>query len=133
MSTYLLDTCAISDFFLGVGSTKEKLIASTPASIAISSVSVMEVLYGLHLNPAARKKLSQPFSDLCSTVRILDFDNQVAETAAEIRAKLKKNGTPVGSFDLLIGATAITHKCVLVTSNVREFRNIDELVLENWR
>ena len=34
---------------------------------------------------------------------------------------------------LLIGATALHHKMTLVTSNVKHFERMDELVIENWK
>lgn len=35
-------------------------------------------------------------------------------------------------FDLLIGATAIENKLILVTDNVNDFVNIEGIKIENW-
>lgn len=133
MIKYLLDTCTISDYFSGTGATRERLIAHSPVHIAISAITIMEVLYGLQLNHAVKRKLSEPFSSLCATVNIVPFDGAAAATASRIRALMKSRGTPIGSFDLLIAASALAHNCILVTSNVKEFSRIEELEIENWR
>jgi len=59
-----------------------------------------------------------------------------SETAAihygQIRAILRKAGTPTGNMDLLIGAHARAEGAVLVTNNQREFRRVEGLTLEDW-
>jgi predicted nucleic acid-binding protein len=52
---------------------------------------------------------------------------------AKIRADLKQSGTPIGAYDLLIAATAITHNLKLITANPQEFERIQGLFWENWR
>lgn len=133
MSTYLLDTCTISDFFSGTGKVQERLQAVSPAQISISTITVMEVLYGFALNASAKRRFSKAFHSLTSTVRVIPFDREAADEAASIRAHLKVRGTPIGPWDLLIGATAAAHDCILVTSNTREFERISTLSVEDWR
>jgi tRNA(fMet)-specific endonuclease VapC len=48
---YLLDTCVISDFIKGESGTTLRLRQTPPIDIAISAVTVMELRYGLALNP----------------------------------------------------------------------------------
>ena len=40
--------------------------------------------------------------------------------------------TPMDDFDLLIGAAAVQQDLILVTDNVRHFKNIQGLTIENW-
>ena len=35
-------------------------------------------------------------------------------------------------FDLMIGVTALVNELVLVTDNIKDFRYIKDLKLENW-
>ena len=35
-------------------------------------------------------------------------------------------------FDLLIGVTAIENQLILVTDNVKDFKRLDGIVMENW-
>jgi predicted nucleic acid-binding protein len=49
-----------------------------------------------------------------------------------LRSELEKRGSPIGAYDLLIAAHAIALRLILVTNNVREFRRVSGLRLENW-
>ncbi|MBP5377247.1 MAG: PIN domain-containing protein [Bacteroidaceae bacterium] len=51
----------------------------------------------------------------------------------EIRHSLEHTGLRIDQFDLLIGATAIHHNLILVTSNTKHFDRINELKLEDWK
>ncbi|MGH9548334.1 MAG: PIN domain-containing protein [Terriglobales bacterium] len=133
MTLYLLDTCTVSDFFRGIGDSGKRLKVISPTQVGLSAITQMEVLYGFALNPAAKRRFEDAFLNMCAVTRIFPFDEECAEAAANIRAELKTAGKPIGSWDLLIGATALVQGCVLVTSNLLEFERIDGLKLENWR
>lgn len=44
---YLLDTCVISDFIKAEPGTQARLKQTSPADIAVSSITIMELDYGL--------------------------------------------------------------------------------------
>ncbi|GHU79148.1 tRNA(fMet)-specific endonuclease VapC [Bacteroidia bacterium] len=49
------------------------------------------------------------------------------------KVRLRRSGKPVNDeFDLLIGATAIKNKLILVTDNVKDFERLDGIKIENW-
>jgi len=130
---YLLDTCVISDFVKGNESVLIKIKQTPPDELAISTVTVMEIEYGLKLNPARAKKIQSVIEALLSSIHILPYSQQHAATTAEIRAGLKKQGTPIGPYDVMISATALYQNLIMVTSNNKEFQRITGLVLEDWR
>lgn len=51
---------------------------------------------------------------------------------AHLRRDLERQGTPIGSMDLMIAAHALAENAVLVTNNLREFGRVPDLQLENW-
>lgn len=52
---------------------------------------------------------------------------------AELKVKLRKKGTPMhDEFDLIIGVTAIVNKLTFVTDNIKDFRHLEDLKIENW-
>jgi tRNA(fMet)-specific endonuclease VapC len=57
---------------------------------------------------------------------------ETGEAAARIRLTLEKSGKLVGPMDLLIAATALEQGAVLVTHNVKEFRRVRGLRVEDW-
>ncbi len=133
MIRYLLDTCVISDFIKGEPETTAKLKKTAPADIAISSITVMELRYGLVINPQRAQKIEPTISSFLSSVTTLPFNTAEAEQAAQIRAALKSQGQPIGAYDALIAATALQHNLIMITTNQREFERVPGLQIENWR
>jgi tRNA(fMet)-specific endonuclease VapC len=130
---YLLDTCVISDFIKGEAGTTASLKQTPPVEIAISAVTVMELHYGLALNPQRAPKIEPAIASILSSVTILPFGTVETEQTAQIRAVLKSHGQPIGAYDVLIAATALQHNLIMVTANQREFDRISGLQTENWR
>ena len=53
--------------------------------------------------------------------------------AAKEKIRLRLSGTPADdNFDLLIACTAIANNLVMVTENTKDFKNFDNIKLENW-
>jgi tRNA(fMet)-specific endonuclease VapC len=130
---YLLDTCTVSDFIKGDKNTLTKLKSISPSKLYISSLTVMELYYGLNLNLSIKQKIEPIIIDFINSVHVLPYNREDALTSANIRSSLKIIGTPIGAYDLLIAATCINNNLTLVTSNVKEFTRINELLIENWR
>ncbi|ALB42862.1 MAG: type II toxin-antitoxin system VapC family toxin [Nostocales cyanobacterium LacPavin_0920_SED1_MAG_38_18] len=130
---YLLDTCVVSDFVKGDPNTLQRLKLISPDDISISAVTSIELKYGLAINPQRAIKIQPLIISFLNSVTILPFAEAEAEQTAQIRSFLKQAGTPIGAYDVLIAATAITHKLIIVTANVREFERIPNLQIENWR
>lgn len=64
--------------------------------------------------------------------RIVDFDEQAARHAGEIRAALETRGMQIGPLDTLMAAHARSLGATCVTGNVREFKRVPLLAVENW-
>ncbi|MCX7192139.1 MAG: PIN domain-containing protein, partial [Proteobacteria bacterium] len=71
-------------------------------------------------------------AQLLRPMQLLPFDSECAFHAARIRVELEAAGTPIGSHDMLIAATALRHQATLVTRNVREFSRVQGLQWLNW-
>lgn len=130
---YLLDTCTVSDFVKGQPGVMARIKATPPTQIVVSSVTRMEIDYGLALNSERARKLAPMIDAFFSVVGCLAFDTADAQAAAAIRAALKKNGQPIGAYDVLIAGTGVAHGLIVVTSNVGEFNRVGGLQVENWR
>ncbi|MCB2263792.1 MAG: type II toxin-antitoxin system VapC family toxin [Candidatus Thiosymbion ectosymbiont of Robbea hypermnestra] len=128
---YIIDTNTLIYFFKGTGNVSKRFLRVSPQKIAIPSVVLYELEYGIAKSTSPRKRQAQ-LKELCSLVEILPFGDEAARLSAAIRANLEKQGTPIGSHDLLIAGTALAHRGVLVTNNIREFSRVSGLKLENW-
>ena len=60
------------------------------------------------------------------------FCQNLRHPIRQVRAHLKKEGTPIGNNDLFIAAHALSLGATLVTNNQREFNRVPGLVVENW-
>lgn len=130
--TYLLDTCVISDFIKGEKGVVSKMLSLQPNWIAVSTISKMEVEYGLSLSESRARQLAPRIKAFFDSVHLIPFSGEDATSAAVVRAQLRKAGTPIGPYDVLLAGTAVNRDLILVTSNVSEFRRVKGLRLENW-
>ena len=109
----------------------DKFQGIAPGEIAISSVTVAEMMYGVAKSQHKDKNKSALESFL-APLEIVDFDFKAAQHYGTVRAYLEKMGTPIGAYDLMIAAHALSLGLVLVTNNKREFQRIPDLIVENW-
>jgi tRNA(fMet)-specific endonuclease VapC len=99
--------------------------------VSISAITVAELEYGVHRskhvdqNRIALLEFLVPFM-------ILDFDQSAAAVYRSLRASLQRKGTPIGPMDLPLAAQALSQRLILVTNNVREFRRVAGLQIQNW-
>jgi tRNA(fMet)-specific endonuclease VapC len=130
---YLLDTCVVSDFARGHPGVLAQIRATPPAEIAVSTITEMEIAYGLRLNPKLSRRLKPVMDAFFGASYVMPYDQPAALATAGLRAALKISGQPIGAYDAMIAGIAVARELVLVTSNLDEFERIAELRLENWR
>ncbi|MCU0252019.1 MAG: PIN domain-containing protein [Vicinamibacterales bacterium] len=65
-------------------------------------------------------------------VVVLDSPDDAASHSAQIRADMKKRGSPIGANDLFIAAHARSLGLTLVTNNTAEFSRVTGLRVEDW-
>ena len=99
--------------------------------MATSIICEAELLYGLALKQSAR--LDSLFEHLLKNrLVVLPVDAAVAQSFASIKAAAREKGLSSSDFDFLIAATARAHGLLLATLNVRHFRGIEGLAVEDW-
>lgn len=99
---YALDTNTLSYWLRGEGHVAERLRSVRPADVALPTVVVYEINFGLR--HAGRRRQLGEFARMVQVVQVLDFDLEAADHAARIRTELEAGGTPIGPHDLLIAA-----------------------------
>jgi tRNA(fMet)-specific endonuclease VapC len=128
---FVLDTNTLVYFFRGEGEVARRLLSTAPANIAVPTVVVYELETGIAKSKDAVKRRGQ-LDQLLQAVAVLPFGIEEAKAAAALRARLEQEGTPIGPMDTLIAGTALAHRGVLVTRNVREFGRVRGLTVQNW-
>ena len=102
-----------------------------PGDVYISSVTVAELQYGVEKSSAKEKNALALEAFLLPFV-IVPFDMDSALVYGKIRIVLERQGTPIGSMDMLIASQAIVHNFTLITHNLKEFQRIPNLKCETW-
>jgi tRNA(fMet)-specific endonuclease VapC len=109
----------------------EKFRTISAGDICLSSITVAEMYYGIekskyqNRNRTALEKFLLPLT-------VVNFDFDAAIQFGKIRSLLESFGTPIGPYDLLIGAHAMSLDLALVTNNPGELSRIPDLKIENW-
>lgn len=130
--TYLLDTNICIYGMKGLHqSVTDKLLSVHPDEITVSSVTISELEYGAaKSNWSDRTRMK--FIEFLSSFHVLDYTAKDARIYGPIREELERRGTPIGAYDLMIAAQAISNNLILVTHNTKEFSRIQGLRLEDW-
>lgn len=96
----------------------------------MTAINVYEALKGYRYRRSYKKEAE--YLDFVSTLSIHFLDDAVISEAADIYAGLRQDGVTIGDADILIAATVITCKGILISNNTKHYEYIDKLVLHNW-
>jgi tRNA(fMet)-specific endonuclease VapC len=137
---YVLDTDTLNLVFRGHSQVMARRSKVPSTDIAISVITKIELLQGRFsflLKAAtaaelrrAQQLLEQTEQALATISQILPIGNAAADEFDRLRAnkKLKK----IGRADLLIAAITMASKATLVSRNLKDFREVPGLQVENW-
>ena len=76
--------------------------------------------------------LAQAIEEFISHLDVLSYDAKASQHYGQIKAALEKKGEIIGENDIHIAAHAISQGLILVSNNLKEFRRVPNLALENW-
>lgn len=134
MSRYLLDTNICVHALKNEFGIKQKIAQVGIRSCFLSEINIAELLFGIENSaPDRRQRNRQDFDEFQSIFngRILPIGRVLNEYARQ-KTDLRRMGRTVDDFDVLIGASSITHGLTLVTRNVRHFADMSGIQIENW-
>ena len=109
----------------------EHFIQTEISQIGISSITLSELLYGVSKSSKPEQN-QMALTQFVEPLEILSYGDEAAQYYGDLRAHLEKQGTPIGSLDMLIAAHALSTACILVTNNEKEFIRIPNLKIDNW-
>jgi tRNA(fMet)-specific endonuclease VapC len=128
---YLLDTNVV----VGLLSDERSKLArrarrENPTDIAISAIVVHELFYGAYKGRHTTHNVALIDS---LQFEVVEFDKEDARQAAEVRALLASQGTPIGPYDVLIAGQARSRDVTLITHNTKEFGRVPGLRCDDWQ
>ena len=122
-SRYLLDAnCCIYLIEKLSPALRERTGRCAPGEVVTSAIVFAEVARGTNWS---NREAASLVTDFFKVVTILPFDRQAAFAYSSLPFLRHR-------FDRLIAAHALALDLTLVTSNVRDFRDISELKVEDW-
>ena len=132
MGQYLLDTNICIFLLRGQYDVDKKIDEVGLENCHISEITMAELKYGAELGrKKGIKQRAQGLDSFLSSIQILPISNAIDLYASE-KARLRLAGTPADDdFDLLIGCTAIVNDLIMVTENIKDFKNFSNIKLEN--
>jgi tRNA(fMet)-specific endonuclease VapC len=116
---YLLDTCVCIRMLRGGGApVARRIAAAAPGTVAISAISLAELMEGAGQGSAA-------LDALLEQIPVVGFDAVAARAFPRARAARGRHDRLIAAHALALGATLVTH-------NGRDFRAVPGLRIENW-
>ncbi|MDY7032211.1 MAG: type II toxin-antitoxin system VapC family toxin [Thermodesulfobacteriota bacterium] len=109
----------------------EKFRQTQISQIGISSITLSEIEYGV-VKSSKPGQNQLALTQFLAPIEILPYGDEAAKPYGSIRAFLEKQGSPIGSLDMLIAAHALSTDCILVTNNEEEFSRVPNLNIDNW-
>jgi tRNA(fMet)-specific endonuclease VapC len=132
---YLLDTNAVVALLRNKPAGVREQYREAEAAgdyLALSSVVLFELWYGVAKSGQVQENTERLRVLLSGDLNLLDFDDEDARTAGQVRAALEKAGTPIGAYDLLIAGQALRRGLTVVTANTSEFSRVTGLSSQDW-
>jgi len=129
---YLLDT----DICVYIARRKPATIRARWERMEVGELGMSILTYLDLMHRAVKSKQPEAnlarIEELREVIPVVPLDTRAAVHYARIRTDLEKRGMPVGPFDLVVAAHALSLGLTLVTATVREFPRLEGLRVENW-
>ena len=134
MKKYLLDTNICVHFLKGEFNLQNKIGEVGFENCFISELTIAELLFGVENSAESKREQNRQNVNNLK----LSFGNRIIpinpcfELYAKEKARLRRQGTPIGEFDLIIGCTAVTDQMIMTTRNLKHLEKIENIIIENW-
>ena len=101
------------------------------STIAVTSISIFELFVGVALSikqEQERNKINRILNELS----IISFDEDSAREAGKIFAQKRNNGSTIEPEDSMIAGVCLRRNEILITRNVKHFKDIDGLRIDSY-
>jgi tRNA(fMet)-specific endonuclease VapC len=96
----------------------------------ISEITLAELKFGAE-NSQQQIQNRQIIAQFQTQIQVIPIFSALDFYARE-KARLRQRGTPIDDFDLLIAATAVANRLIIVTNNLNHFSRIEGIAIEDW-
>jgi len=99
--------------------------------LCISVITLAELIYGAEKSARPHENLAV-VEQFRARLEVLAFAERAAGHYGQLWAEIERAGQPIGTHDMMIGGHARSEGLTVVTNNLREFRRMPGLRVENW-
>ena len=131
MLTYMLDTNICIHVMKNYPHNLKEKFNLLAEQLCISSITLGELHYGAEKSARRADNLTA-IEHFVARLDMLPFGVKAAAHYGQVRAELKRAGTPCGPHDMQIGGHARSEGLIVVTKNLREFSRMPGIRTENW-
>lgn len=131
MPKYVLDTDTCIYWLKGNETVEKKILEEDMENISITVITACELFYGAFKSAKVNKNLNI-INNLLERIETLHTYEGIPYLYGQAKAELESRGEVVDDADLLIACIAKNNDCTLVTNNIKHFKKIPGLSLENW-
>jgi tRNA(fMet)-specific endonuclease VapC len=130
--SYLLDTdTCVAMIRQRPDRVLHRLKQQLPGTVGVSAITIGELCTGAAKSTQPAQNV-EALAQFLLPLEVYSFDYGAAQIYGTIRAELERQGTPIGTMDMLIAAHALSLDLIVVTHNTRHFAKVPELRLEDW-
>ncbi len=131
MLKYLLDTNIAIYTIKNRPAEVREAFKAHDGQMCISSITLMELIYGAEASQAVERNL-KTIAGFAARLDVLPYDDAAATHTGQLRAELKKVGQPIAPYDEMIAGHARSLGLIVVTNNLKQFRAVAGIRVENW-
>lgn len=131
MIKYMLDTNIVIYTMKNRPAKVRRAFKKHKGEMCLSPVSLGELFYGAEKSSQVEHNL-EVIESMVARMELPAFDFKAAAHFGQLRAELMKSGRIIGPYDLMIAGHARSLGLTLVTNNLREFKRVPGLRVENW-
>ncbi|MBU0677664.1 MAG: type II toxin-antitoxin system VapC family toxin [Verrucomicrobia bacterium] len=130
----LIDTSVLIGFERGDADLSAYIRGREDEETFLSVISASELLHGVHRAKNAKTSARRLafVEGVISAIPILEIDLSAARSHAQLWSDLARRGRMIGFHDSWLAATCLAHGLRLATGNIREFKKIPGLDVEEW-
>lgn len=132
MTRYVLDTDTCIYWLNGETSIRDNISRRAPLSLNTTMITYAELKFGAYNSKRTEENLRN-IENFIKGVPVLPLNREASDAFGSIKAQLRREGQPIGDFDILIAAITLSFDAILVTNNLSHFERVEELRCESWR
>jgi len=130
MPRYMLDADTVSYALRGQGQVAARLLEHQPSDVCVSAITLAELNFGAEVKRS--QTIRRAIRAFVRDVAVVPFDEASAERFGVVAAALSGRGRPIGAYDTLVAAQALSMGLTVVTNNTRHFSRVPGLTVDNW-